>query len=184
MPSEGKRMTVILSVIERIIFLKQVTFFQNMSIDRLKALANVCEEEFISKNVTIFEEGSPGGVLYIVVNGRVAIEQQGGYKDRGVRLATMEAFSSFGEMSLFNNYPRSASAITLEDTLVLKLNDKQLTTLLHAYPDMALELIKVLSTRMRETNEQLARATHNPSRQLRESAEKLEEISSGGPGEN
>jgi CRP-like cAMP-binding protein len=161
MPAEGKRMTILLSTIERIIFLKQVTFFQNMTIDRLNALANVCEEEFIPKHTTIFEEGTPGGVLYIVVNGRVAIEHRGDHKDREVRLATMEAFSSFGEMSLFNNYPRSASAITLEDTLVLKLNDKQLTTLLHAYPDMALELIKVLSTRMRETNEQLSRATRN-----------------------
>jgi CRP/FNR family transcriptional regulator, cyclic AMP receptor protein len=152
-------MPVILSVIERIIFLKQVVFFQNMPIDRLRALAGICEEEFIPRNVTIFEEGDPGGVLYIVVNGRVAIERRGENPGDVVRLATMEAYSSFGEMSLFNSYPRSASVLTLEDTLALKLNDKQLIALLREYPDMALELIKVLSKRMRETNEQLARVT-------------------------
>ena len=53
-PSECELMTVILSVLERIIFLKQVTFFQSMTIDQLKALASICEEEFIPKNITIF----------------------------------------------------------------------------------------------------------------------------------
>jgi CRP/FNR family transcriptional regulator, cyclic AMP receptor protein len=152
-------MPVILSAIERIIFLKQVVFFQTMPIERLKAVANICEEEFIPKNLTIFEEGEPGGMLYIVVNGRVAIERRGEQPGDVVRLATMEAYSSFGEMSLFNNYPRSASVLTLEDTLVLKLNDKHLITLLREYPDMALELINVMSKRLRDTNEQLRRTT-------------------------
>jgi len=152
-------MPVILSVIERIIFLKQVVFFQNMPIDRLKALAGICAEEFIPKNVIIFREGDPGGVLYIVVNGRVAVERQGDAPSDVVRLATMDAYSSFGEMSLFNNYPRSASVLTLEDTLVLKLRDKHLMVLLREYPDMALELINVMSKRLRDTNEQLRRTT-------------------------
>ena len=168
-------MPAMLSVIERIIFLKQVTFFQGMTINRLKALASICDEEFIPKGKTIFEEGDPGGVLYIVVNGRVAIERRGDHKGAVVRLATMEAYSSFGEMSLFNNYPRSASVLALEDTLVLKLNDKQLGTLMRQYPDMALELIKVLSMRMRETNEQFARATRAISPQMRQLYEKLQD---------
>lgn len=171
-PSE--LMTTILSVIERIVFLKQVTFFQGMSIDQLKVLAGICEEELIPRGTTIFEEGEPGGVLYIVVNGHVAIDRKGERKGDIVRLATMKAYSSFGEMSLFNNYPRSASAITIEDTLVLKLKDKQLMTLMRQYPDMSLELIKALSMRMRETNEQLMRVTRTKSRQVQQLYEKLE----------
>ena len=167
-------MATILSTIERIIFLKQVAFFQNMTIDRLKALANICEEEFIPKSTTIFEEGAPGGVLYIVVNGRVAIERRGEHKGAVVRLAIMEAYSSFGEMSLFNSYPRSASVLTLEDTLVLKMNDKKLGILMRQYPDMALELIKVLSMRMRETNEQFARVNRSMSSQMHQVYDKLQ----------
>ncbi len=168
-------MAAILSTIERIIFLKQVTFFQSMPIDRLKALAGICEEEFIPKQTTIFEEGDLGGILYIVVNGRVAIERRGDRKGAIVRLATMEAYSSFGEMSLFNNYPRSASVLTLDDTLVLKVDDRHLMTLLREYPDMALELIKVLSKRMRETNEQFARLTRTMSPQMHRVYEKLQD---------
>jgi CRP/FNR family transcriptional regulator, cyclic AMP receptor protein len=168
-------MTVILSAIERIVFLKQVTFFQGMSIDQLKVLAGICEEELIPRGTTIFEEGEPGGVLYMVVNGHVAIERRGEHKGDIVRLATMKAYSSFGEMSLFNNYPRSASAITIEDTLVLKLKDKQLMILMRQYPDMSLELIKVLSMRMRETNDQLMRVTRTKSLQVQQLYEKLEE---------
>jgi len=169
-------MKAILSAIERIIFLKQVTFFQGMTIDQLKVLASICEEELIPKSKTIFEEGAPGGVLYIVVNGRVAIDRRGERAGAVVRLATMEAYSSFGEMSLFNNYPRSASALTLEDTQVLKLNDKQLVTLMRQYPDMSLELIKVLSLRMRETNDQLARMTRGMSHQMHQVYEKLQDL--------
>ena len=114
-------------------------------------------------------------MFYIVVNGRVAIDRKGERKGDSVRLATMGPYSSFGEMSLFNNYPRSASALALEDTLVLKLNDKQLVTLMRQYPDMSLELIKVLSMRMRETNEQLMRVTRTKSRQVQQLYEKLQD---------
>jgi CRP/FNR family transcriptional regulator, cyclic AMP receptor protein len=172
-------MTAILSVIERIIFLKQVTFFQGMTLDQLKGIAGICEEELIPRNTTIFEEGAPGGVFYIVVNGRVGIDRKGEHKGDSVRLATMGPYSSFGEMSLFNSYPRSASAISIEDTLVLKLKVKPLGALMRQYPAMSLELIKVLSTRMRETNEQLMRVTRAKSRQIQELYEKLEDADEG-----
>ena len=66
-----------LSVDERVIFLKQVIFFQSMTNEQLKVLAGICEEEFIPKGTPVFKEGDPGGVLYVVVHGRVAIEREG-----------------------------------------------------------------------------------------------------------
>jgi CRP/FNR family transcriptional regulator len=169
-------MAAILSVIERLIFLKQVTFFQGMTIDQLKGIAGICEEELIPRDKVIFEEGDPGGVFYIVVNGRVGIDRKGDQKNEGVRLTTMGPYSSFGEMSLFNNYPRSASAVSIEDTLVLKIKDRHLSLLLRQYPGMSLELIKVLSLKMRETNEQLRRVTRAKSRQMQDVYEKLQDL--------
>ena len=169
-------MAAILSVIERIVFLKQVTFFQGMTIDQLKGLATICEEELVPRGKVIFEEGAPGGVFYIVVNGRVGIDRKGEHRNESVRLATMGPYSSFGEMSLFNNYPRSASALALEDTLALKLKVKPLYALMVLFPDMALQLIKVLSLRMRETNEQLMQVTRTKSSQMRNVYEKLKDL--------
>ena len=156
-------MTASFSVLERIIFLKQVPFFQGMNIEQLKVLADSCEEEFIPRATCLFKEGETGGVLYIVVSGRVSIERQGEHKDSVVRLATMETGSSFGEMSLFDNSPRSASAVTIDASFFLKLQGELLIALMRQHPDISFQLIKILSLRMRETNEQLVRLTRSVS---------------------
>lgn len=165
-----------LSEIERIIFLKQVTFFQNMTNEQLKVLASICEEEFIPKDSTVFKEGEPGGVVYVVIHGRVAIEREGERKNSVVRLTTMDALTSFGEMSLFDNSPRSASAVTIEDTMLLKLRVDPLVALIRQYPDMSLELIKVLSQRIREANDQITHLTRPKPRQLHQLYDKLEDL--------
>jgi CRP-like cAMP-binding protein/HEAT repeat protein len=174
-PLERKNMGASLSVIERIIFLKQVSFFQGMSIDQLKVLASICEEELIPAGTSIFQEGDSGGTLYVVVDGRISIEREGERKGSIVRLAAMEPRSSFGEMSLFENSPRSASAVAIEDSLVLKLSVAPLVVLMRQYPDMSLELIKVLSLRMREAKDQISRLTRSMPRQLHKVYDRLQD---------
>jgi len=153
-----------------------VTFFQGMSNDQLKGLACICEEEFIPKGTSIFKEGDPGSVLYIVVQGSVAIEREGERKNSIVRLATLETRSSFGEMGLFDNSPRSTGAFTVEDTKVLKLRVEPVVGLMRQHPDMLLELIKVLSQRLREANEQVTHLSRSMPRQLHQLYDKLENL--------
>jgi CRP-like cAMP-binding protein len=173
---KGELMSGNLSIIERIIFLKQVTFFKNMSVDQLKVLANICEEQSVPADTRIFQEGEPGGVVYVVVKGRVAIEREGDRKDSVIRLSTIEARSSFGEMSLFDDRPRSASALSLEDCTLLALRVEHLMALIRQYPDMSLELIKILSLRVREANDQIAHLTRSMPRKLRQVYDQLEDL--------
>jgi CRP/FNR family cyclic AMP-dependent transcriptional regulator len=155
----------VLSVIEKIIFLKEVPFFKGMTIEQLKILANVCEEEVFERETRIFNTGDPGGILYVVVNGRVGIEQE---KRKGsfARLGNIEAHSYFGEMNLFDNSPRSTSALALQDTLTLRLRREPLIALARQHPDLSLELINVLSQRLRETNDRIAELTKTRPREL------------------
>jgi len=162
-----------LSTIERVIFLKEVPFFQGMTIDQLKVLANICEEEFFAEDAQIFEQDDPGGVLYVVVSGRVAIEREAQRKGSVVRLATMDAHSYFGEMSLFDQGPRSAAARAIQDTLTLRLRREPLVALVRQYPDLSLELINVLSQRVRETNDRIAQLTRSRPRELDKLYDKL-----------
>lgn len=155
----------VLSAIEKIIFLKEVPFFSGMTVDQLKVLANVCEEEFFNEESRIYHEGDPGGVLYVVVSGRVGIEQE---KRKGsfARLATLGPHTYFGEMNIFDNSLRSASAIALQDTLTLRLRREPLIALARQYPNLSLELINVLSARLRETSDQIADLTRTRPREL------------------
>jgi CRP/FNR family cyclic AMP-dependent transcriptional regulator len=169
-----KEEEILLSTIEKIIFLKEVPFFQGMTIDQLKVLANVCEEELFEKDGRIFNEGEPGGVLYVVVSGRVAIEREGRRKGSFARLATIESHSYFGEMSLFDNSPHSAMATAIQDTLTLQLRREPLIALARQHPDLSLELINVLSGRLREANDRIAELTRTRPRELHKLFDKLE----------
>ncbi|MDM8527782.1 Npt1/Npt2 family nucleotide transporter [Anaerolineales bacterium HSG24] len=155
-----------LSAIEKIIFLKKVPFFQGMTIDQLKTLSTVCEEELFEEDTRIFKEGDAGGILYVVVSGKVAIEQEGKRKGSFARLATIDAHSYFGEMNLFDNSPRTNSAIAIQDTLALRLRREPLVVLARRYPDLSLELINVLSQRLREVNDQVVGLTRTKPREL------------------
>ena len=154
-----------LSTIDRIIFLKEVPFFQSMTIDQLKVLASVCEEKLFEKDARIFNNGDPGGVLYLVVNGRVGIEHE---KRPGsfARLADVNAYSYFGESNFFDNSQRTTSAVAIRDTLTLQLRREPVIELARQNPNLALELINVLSQRLRENSDRVADLTRSQPRAL------------------
>jgi CRP-like cAMP-binding protein/HEAT repeat protein len=164
----------VLSTIERVIFLKEVPFFQGMTIDQLRVLAAVCEEEFFGKEARIFNEGDPGGALYVVVNGRVGIEQEK-RKGSSARVAVIGVHSYFGEQDLFDNSPRSSAAIALQDTVVLRLQRAPLIALARQHPDLSLELINVLSVRLREANDRIADLSRSRPRELHRLFDALDE---------
>jgi CRP-like cAMP-binding protein len=163
-----------LSTIEKVIFLKKVPFFQSMTIDQLKAIATVCEEELFEEDTVIFEQDDLGGTLYVIVSGKVGIEHEGTRKGSVVRVATLGAHSYFGEMTLFDNSPRTASAIALQDTLTLRLRHEPVVALARQHPGLSLELIKVLSQRLRESNNQIASLTRSKPRALQKLYDSLE----------
>ncbi len=154
-----------LSIIDRIIFLKEVPFFQGMTVDYLKVLAALCEEKLYEKGARIFSQNDPGGSLYVVVNGRVGIEQE---KRAGsfVRLSEADAYSYFGETNFFDNSPRSTSAVAIRDTLLLQLRREPVIEFVREDPNLALDLINVLSERLRENNDRLAELTRSQPKQL------------------
>ncbi|MFN8474507.1 MAG: HEAT repeat domain-containing protein [Anaerolineae bacterium] len=164
---------VMLSTIERVIFLKQVPFFEGLTVEQLRVLANVCDERTYAQDSQIYNAGDPGGVLYVVVDGKVGIE----HEKRGgsvARLATVGSNSYFGEMDLFDDHPRSTSAVAVEATHVLELRREPLVALSRQYPDMSLELIKVLSARLREANDRIVELTRSRPRELNRLYDKLD----------
>lgn len=146
-------------------FLREVPFFQGMTIDQLKTLATVCEEELFAANTRIFDEGDSGGALYVIVNGRVGIEQEKRSRVQA-RLATLGTYAYFGEMNLFDASPCSVAAVALQDTLTLRLRREPLIALARRHPDLLLELIQVLSRRLREAHDRVAEMTRTRPREL------------------
>lgn len=145
-----------LATIERMIYLKRISYFASLSVSQLKAIATICDEKLFRKDTVIFHQNDPGGALYIVLSGTVEIGLQGKQSEGFIRLATYTAGSTFGEMSLFDNSPRSAQAIAHEDTLTLLLRREPFVALARQYPDLSLQVMTTLSQRLRHANTQIA----------------------------
>jgi CRP-like cAMP-binding protein len=100
----------------------------------------------------IFEEGSIGKHMYVVVSGSVDIRK----RTRGgdVVLATLGKGELFGEMALVDSMPRSASAVAAgDDTSVVEIDHAQFAYLVGQQPAFALIILKALSLRLRNQME-------------------------------
>ncbi len=107
----------------------------------------------IPANTILFNEGEVGEEMYIIQTGKVKISK----RIRGVEktLATLEKGEFFGEMSILNDKPRSASAETLEDCEMLVIDRKTFDALIRGNAEIAVRFIKRLADRLRETNDQM-----------------------------
>jgi len=100
----------------------------------------------------IFEEGSVGKHMYVVVSGSVRIVKKAGGEVAVV--ATLGKGELFGEMALVDSLPRSASAIAAgDDTSVVEIDHAQFAYLVGQQPAFALIILKALSLRLRKQME-------------------------------
>jgi CRP-like cAMP-binding protein len=146
--------------VDRLLFIREVPMFKELRDEFLVRLASVMEELSFPANHTIFTKGQEGRSLYIVVSGRVRVhigEQE---------LVQLEQGACFGEMALFDSEPRSASVTTLIPSDVLVLTQQQMYEAIDETPDIAVNIITLLSRRIRELNQKLNAAQAQPSRSL------------------
>lgn len=99
----------------------------------------------------IFREGEPGNTMFILLKGQVDILKR---TDKGAnrQLATLAQGDIFGEMSLMDSLPRSASAIAKVNTEVLAIQEDGFVRLLEKNPQFGLKLMKGLSKKLRTAN--------------------------------
>jgi CRP-like cAMP-binding protein len=135
-----------LTSVERLLFVRAVPIFQELRDDFLVRLASVMDELSFPTDHTIFTQGQEGRSLYIVVSGLVRVH----IGDRD--LAHLKQGACFGEMSLFDAEPRSASVTTLETCECLMLTQLQLYDAIDETPGIAVNIIRLLSRRIRELN--------------------------------
>lgn len=148
-----------LTMIEKLVFLKQVQFFDEMPAADLRAIAGVAEAATYEAGQTIITEGEPSEGLYVVVSGRVAVQhrQRAEVERTLTELASLGPREYFGEMSLFDEAPGSADVVALVPTQVLVVRRAPLFALIERQPALAMDLFRVLSRRLRQANELLVK---------------------------
>src|SRR5574341_881362 len=111
--------------------LGSVPFFRGLTLGELDRIIGLGRLVSYPKDMVLFKEGDPGEALYLVVDGSVRIGKVvPGAKEEA--MAFMERGSCFGEMALFDEFPRSATAIAHQECRVLFLEKQPFLDLLHS----------------------------------------------------
>jgi CRP-like cAMP-binding protein len=140
-------------LIETIIFLKRVPIFRGIDGEALRYLAEKAEEKVVEAGSIIFRENEIGSDMYIVKRGKVEIFKE--TKDKKSAVAMLGEKSFFGEMAILEDAPRSASVKAIEDSVLIIINKECFREAIVEYPDIAIEVLKALSSRLREANERI-----------------------------
>jgi CRP-like cAMP-binding protein len=105
------------------------------------------------RGTVLFREGDPGGEMYVVSRGKVTISARGGAVEKV--LSTLGQGEFFGEMSILNDAPRSATATCVEDCLLLVVDARTFEAMVRGSSEIAVRMIQKLAGRLAEADRQI-----------------------------
>jgi CRP/FNR family cyclic AMP-dependent transcriptional regulator len=127
--------------------LSDIPLFAGLTPSQLDWVAQRAHRRSFPAGTNVLTVDQPGEAVYIILHGTVKIHiDQGG---RDVILSILGSGDLLGEMSLIDSLGRSASALTLEDSLMLWMDRASFERLIEEHPPVARNLVKILSGRVR-----------------------------------
>ncbi len=133
---------------------RQVPLFSGLSDEDIDSLISVTTRRKYPKDSVIFFEHDLGDSLFMILSGRVKVTILSD-DGREIILSMLSERDFFGEMSLLDNEPRSATAIAMQETEVAVLHQKDFLSIVQKRPRVLGNLLSVLSSRLRKANHQI-----------------------------
>jgi uncharacterized membrane protein len=134
--------------------LREVKLFALLDDEESESLCSLMETAHFDKGDTVFNAGDAGDSIYIIRSGRVEVYIEN-YEGHKIILRENEPGDVFGDISLLDGGPRTATAVAVDDTDTLTLDRDQLLELVTKHPHAGLDLLTVMGHRLRATNELL-----------------------------
>ncbi len=135
--------------------LRQTPLFSGLDDEATESLATSMSETHLDRSEVLFREGDSGDRLYVVTEGKMKLGRSSA-DGRENLLAVLGPGQMFGELSLFDPGPRSATATAVTDCRLASLGHTELQRWLIDRPDVARGLLFQLANRLRRTNEVVA----------------------------
>ncbi len=129
--------------------LGDVPLFKDLNKKVLARLEKVVRDRTFKEGETIVTQGDEGVGFFMITDGSVKVTRD------GTELATLGAGQWFGEQALLDNYRRSATVTAVSATKTLAVMRSDFLAEVRANPDMAVEILAVLSRRLREVEDKL-----------------------------
>jgi CRP-like cAMP-binding protein len=132
-------------------FLSRVPLFSSCTPAEIAAIDAVAQEHEFAAGQIIVTQGTPGQAFYLILSGKVEL-----VRDENL-LGSYGPGDFFGDMSLLDQAPRSATVRAVEPTVCLMLSSWDFKSMLEKNPAVAIKLLEVLSRRLRVADERLSR---------------------------
>ena len=142
-------------LMERLLSLRQVSLFSQMSLERLHAIERITHESEYVRGEVIMREGELGDELFCLVEGEVDVLRGAGTPDE-MHLNRLGPGAYFGEMAVLDGSLRSATIVAASPVRVLVLAGERLRELVQEMPELAFDLLRVLADRVRSAEQKLA----------------------------
>jgi len=148
------------TISDKIMLLRGIDIFESLSVSELAATVSFVEEIDCTPGEIIIQEGTVGDTMYLVIKGEVSV-----IKDLGeineIEIDRINAGDYFGEMALFEDAVRSVSIRIEEPSRFMVLHKQEFKELVREYPQIALEICKVLSGRIRNLHTKIEKREYS-----------------------
>ncbi len=139
---------------ERTQTLKAVPFFTQLNEHELEVVRSLANERSYAKTAVVLTEGEMGDSLYMIQSGKVKVVI-GDEEGREIILKILGPGDFFGEMSMIDKEPRSASVTTLEPAIFLVLTHAAFERCVEQAPRIAKVVMQILAQRVREADRKI-----------------------------
>ncbi len=145
-----------MSIEKEVEVLRQIPLFSNIEPAKLKLMAFASERLTFRSGQPLFCQGDPGDAVYIVVEGTadVLVDTPSG----PLTVATLTKNDIIGEIAILCDVPRTATLSATSDLITLKITKDIFLRMLIDFPEMGLEIMRVLAHRLEQTTAQLQAA--------------------------
>jgi CRP/FNR family transcriptional regulator, cyclic AMP receptor protein len=126
--------------------LSDIWLFSACSASQLRTIRRQVEEITVPAGRVLVEEGTPGREFFFIVDGEASV------KVRNRKVARLGPGSYFGELSLLDRQPRSATVVSDTDMTLLVLDQRRFNGLLDEMPTLAHKLLAAMAQRIREAD--------------------------------
>jgi CRP-like cAMP-binding protein len=132
-------------------FLKRIEYFKHMEQQQVLLIHRVCVLERYDKGRVVISEGETKEKFYIIFEGAVNVLKNYGQKDQNL-LAELRPGDMFGELSLIDDLPRSATVVTSEASRFLTINKVDFERLFSESTEISFSIMKWMSAMIRRFN--------------------------------
>ncbi len=140
--------------------LRKNLFFEGLTDEEYSKLESYIQIKTYPAETILIDEGMPGENLYLLIEGHVRIVKNTHYGQEMI-LSLRQTGDFFGEMALLDQAPRSARVITNDRVTVGVIPKKAFTEIISHQPRVAINILKIVSARLRQANDHLTEAMDN-----------------------